>query len=509
MMTSLSEFLKQDFDTTRDQWVAQLQRELKLQDVSLKTSKKLIEGGVWPTLSQSAPIETQLPVSQSWKKAAQSYAVIPTNIAEVLTEDLNHGVRSFFFDQFYLDQKMWNQIEKVFTSFSKKDELEVFLLGERKITTNLSVIDESMIANGRASESLGGGTIQELALMTKNLISNLKDTTQVNIGVFVDSQFFKNIAKIRAAKLLAIKVLEVSEIKAKVHIIALTSFREWTLFERYTNLLRNDVAVASSLIAGADSIQSSGYQIIFDLETNQLDNEHSERSRRMARNTSHILALESMLGVVDDAAFGSYHLENLSQYYAQEAWSLMQKASVEEILVASESVMKNRLQQINTRKIVLVGINDYPDVSEVLGVLPKPRFFRLARSFEVLRLKMATVEKKPRVHIALYGDYSSLSSRVNFIKNYFELLGLSVNDPSHNSHDLQTFMADLNSRTEDIIVLCASDDHYPELAPKVSGLKTSEKYLAGKAAIDGFTSIHAGQDIYAVLESLVNRWCRS
>jgi hypothetical protein len=224
--------------------------------------------------------------------------------------------------------------------------------------------------------------------------------------------------------------------------------------------------------------------------------------------------LESMLGVVQDPAYGSFHLENLTQHYAEEAWKLMQKILAlsdkeEETFLAqiSGEVSTQRLNQIKTRKMVLAGINDFPDAKEALNLELKPtKFFRLARGFEALRLKMQSLAQKPKVHIALYGDYAALNARINFVKNYFELLGLKVDDPAHNHHDAVTFMSEVKNRKEDILILCASDEGYLEIAPHVGETKFKEKFLAGRGEIPGFTSIFTGQDVYSVLEGLVKRW---
>jgi hypothetical protein len=268
-------------------------------------------------------------------------------------------------------------------------------------------------------------------------------------------------------------------------------------------MLRNNVQVASGYVAGAEVVQSSGYQVIFDLETNLKDAEHDERSQRMARNTSHILNLESMLGLVDDAAFGSYHLENLSHQYAEAAWKLMQVllsfAPTERADFLNSEVKKVRdlrLERVKTRKDVLAGVNDYPDGKEHLGTtLKQSTTFRVSRVFEEARLKVETIKNKPKVEILLYGDVGALNNRINFIKNYFELIGLEVIDPIH-SHE---------KPENKILVLCAKDEDYPELVKQAETQTCFAKYVAGKVEVPGYEAIHAGQDVYQVLSQLANK----
>jgi hypothetical protein len=388
-----------------------------------------------------------------------------------LQEDVDNGVRVFFLHE----PMQWD----FFQNHPKKDELEIFFLDK----------SQTMIQWAREVHEQGGNNIQELAELTLKYIQNPRDYA----SVYVDSAFFQNIAKIRAMKLLINRVNELKCDNRKVKFIALNSYREWTLYERYSNMLRNDIQVASALIAGADIVQSSGYQVLFDLVTNESNLEHDTRSSRMARNTSHIMALESMLGMVEDAAFGSYHLESLSHHYAGEAWNLMQRLlkSRDFFNADLQNVREERLKQIRNRKHVLVGINDFPDAKERLNLDIQSPFFRTAQIFEELRLKVEGLKNLPHVEILLEGGSAVLSNRINFIKNYFELIGLVVTTE--------------NRSGEKIIVLCSLDENYPELAQKHQKEKAFHKYVAGKIELPEYDSIFAGQDVYAVLKKLVSK----
>lgn len=500
-MNSLTTFLESDFNTQRDQWEKSLLAELKLTEVGTKASKKLLSGITWPTLSLAANKEVQL-TSSEWKKASNTYVTKASE--EELLNDLHAGVRSFFF--YDIDERSWEIADKVFSNADCKNELDVFHLGIKKFSsTSFRVI--SHLVSGKVFHDEGAHAIQELALMAKTLIHEMNKTKEIYLGVYVDSLFFQNIAKLRAARLLAHKILEESGSSQKIHIVALTSFTGWTLFERYSNMLRNETAVASSFIGGADFVQSSGYNTLIELETDEGSTEHHERSLRMARNTSHILGLESMLGVVQDAGFGSFHLENLTATFCEEAWKLMQRLLKDEDISSEISEVRiNREDMLKTRKSILSGINDYPDVKEELKVgLKNPVCMRPARVFEELRFRMQKLER-PEVYIALYGDYGALNARLNFAKNYFELLGLTVHEPGHSITDQNEFKNILASRKEDIIVLCSSDELYPEIAAIASKLPQNDKFLAGKFHLDGYQNIFAGQNIYEILEKIVTNY---
>lgn len=504
-MKAFSDLFTEEYNTQREQWENALISELKSDGPSSKTTKKHLDLGNWPTLSLEAKQAHQLTSGTAWKKASQTYYLIDNaRIKFSLQDDLEGGARVFFFHKDFLNQDNWKIIEQCLKSFSSYDEIEVYLLGKKVLTTSstLKVFDENHMILAREAHEQGGHNVHELGLLTLKLIEGL-DQNPTHLGVFMDSHFFKNIAKVRAVKLLIQKVIKESGSKNIPKIIALNSYREWTLFERYSNTLRNNVQVASGYVSGADVIQSSGYQVLFDLETDAQDVEHNERSQRMARNTSHILGLESMLGLVDDAAFGSYHLENLSHEYAAAAWKLMQVLLSYDETQRSEflkteihKVRDLRLERVKTRKDVLAGVNDYPDGKEHLKVtLKKSETFRVSRVFEEARLKIEGIQNKPKVEILLHGEVGALNNRINFIKNYFELIGLEVIDPIHSHEKPQN----------KILVLCAKDEDYPELAKQAESQKCFAKYVAGKVEVPGFEAIHAGQDVYQVLSQLVKK----
>ncbi len=514
-MTISSNFFPEVDQSSQEQWEKFLKAELKLEDISSKTRKNSPDG-LWPTLSLRSESPVQIPSHSAWKKAAQTYVHPPQK--QTVLEDLSHGVKTFFIEKDFWKQDQLDQFFTILASANSPQELEVFLLGDQKLSAknnSFLVVDESEFIHGRGAFAPGGNNIQELTQISTSLISSLSDARPTYfIAVFIGPQFFRNIAKIRAARLLSKKILDEAGLSSDIRIVALTSYREWTLFERYSNVLRNDAAVASAYIAGADHIQSSGYQSIFELETSDMSKEHSARSNRIARNTSHILALESLLGVVGDAAFGSYHIESLTQELCEKSWNTMQeflpiseKQHSEEMMKVTTPVREERRRQMNTRKMVVAGINDFPDsLEELKDISIKKRFYRLAHDFEELRLKMQKSPQRPEVTIALFGDYGALNGRINFVKNYFELLGLKVNDPAHSVTDKAVFQKNLQNQESKILVLCSSDELYPEIAPLVQGVKAGEKFIAGKVEVAGFKNLTAGQNVYDILSGLVQKW---
>lgn len=497
-MESIYDYLNFEFKSGLKDWETNLKKELKAESIEGLTHKPTVDGPL-PVLSLTSEGH-YLEVNEQWKKASQTYFQISQDIEIEIQGDLENGVRFFIFD-LDLSQKDWTRIEKIFQGFDKKNELDILILGKspENFTSDLKIISRKNFVSGAEAHNLGGSQSLELALNCVQFIE--KEDPKTQALVYLDSEIFSNIAKLRAMRLLLMRISESWGVGQSFRLIALTSFRDWTLYERYSNVLKNVASVSAGYMGGADLVQSSGFLSLFEKYQLNLNDSDSSRSKILARNTSHILALESMLGVVEDPAFGSFHLENLTRKYSEEAWSIMQRLlplsqeeRKKEIEKLASLTRETREMEMRKRKHVMAGINDFPD-EEVLGLesLPEEKIYRRSRSFEELRVRAENLKKKPEVLIAIQGNYAALNARVNFAKNYFQLLGLKVQEGEFTP----------NAKA-DILVVVAADEDYE----KMSHFKTSQemRFLAGKVSLEGFKNIHAGQDVYTVLDEVVKHW---
>lgn len=213
----------------------------------------------------------------------------------------------------------------------------------------------------------------------------------------VGGNFFMEVAKLRAARLLWALVIEAfggNQETRKIHLVVRTSDWNKTAYDPYVNMLRSTTETFAAAIAGADSIQT----VPFD----ETVRESNSFSRRIARNVQIVLQEESRLGKVIDPAGGAYYLETLTDYLAQNAWKLFQEVErlggmsraletgfVRKTIEKTASVRKKDLQ---TRKEVIIGTNIYANPDEQ----PLPRESLDQLSFATLRGKEAA-EKRNRI----------------------------------------------------------------------------------------------------------------
>ncbi len=191
---------------------------------------------------------------------------------------------------------------------------------------------------------------------------------QIELRVAVDQDFFMEIAKLRALRTLWSKLFAACQEEPSpppfVHAVA--SGRTLSRKAPWTNLLRGTGEMLAAVVAGADRITNAGYK---DGSPNP-----SALSRRIARNTHTILAEESHLGEVADAAGGSYYVEELSDRLARGGWAHLQEiegrggmAACLESGFVQEEVARSwggRLHAIACREQPITGISEFAQLDE-------------------------------------------------------------------------------------------------------------------------------------------------
>ncbi|MBP7680039.1 MAG: hypothetical protein KA103_03255 [Saprospiraceae bacterium] len=139
----------------------------------------------------------------------------------------------------------------------------------------------------------------------------------IQFSVSVGKDYFVEIAKLRALRLLWANVLAIYNFDDRsVSMIAYLSPVALTQ-DTYTNMISITVQTMAAAIGGAD--------VIVSLPADSFDNNlTSEFTRRVARNVQHLLQIESHVTKVIDPAAGSYAIEHLTDALAEKAWKQFQ-----------------------------------------------------------------------------------------------------------------------------------------------------------------------------------------
>lgn len=376
--------------------------------------------------------------------------------------------------------------------------------------------------NGHYFNSAGATLVQELAfslasgneylaLATSSGVS-VDDTAQRMMFSFgVGSNYFMEIARLRAARLLWAKIVEqykpADEISMQMHVHSNTSAWNKTLFDPYVNLLRSTTEAMSAIIGGTQSLN------ILPFDTFYKDSD--EFSNRLARNQQIILKEEVYLDKVVDPSAGSYYIENLTQLISEAAWKVFleveEKGGMVEAVKSGfvqelvEQSAGQRLDDIANRRIIQLGTNQYPNPAEQMldqihfaeedemeeeelyaddeteieeeddddapTTYKKLALFGGSDAFDQLRLAteqfVAEGNKRPTVFLFNIGNLAMRKARAMFTTNFFGCAGYEILDNSGFATVDEGLKAAITSEAE-IVVICSSDDEYATLGIEIS-----------------------------------------
>lgn len=364
----------------------------------------------------------------------------------------------------------------------------------------------------------GANAVQELAIamstgvfhvqqLSKRGLSPDEIASEIVFYFSIGTNFFMELAKFRAVKILWGKILEAYGIdlhKVDMILSARTSHFTKTVFDPYVNMLRAGSEAFAAVLGGIHYLHVSPFN-----EPESFDTAFSDR---IARNTQLILKEEAHLTKTIDPAGGSWYVEKLTESLAEKAWELFLQIEDEGGMLEAlkkgwiqqniASVRQKRKEAIFTRKQVIVGTNKYANLQDEplhmskeqirsLGVeksfiAPIPQE-RLSEPYERLRFKAMKLEKEGKnltIGLITLGKLKEHKTRSDFIAGFFAPGGIKT-VCSGEIETIDKAFAFIKETNFKYYCLCGSDEKYAE-----KGLEFVQKiknkfphlrlYLAGK-----------------------------
>lgn len=196
---------------------------------------------------------------------------------------------------------------------------------------------------------------------------NLLTDKMLHVTFSVGSDFFGEIAKLRAFRKLVALLQSEYKTNFPVHVHAQTSQLNKSNMDAYTNMLRTTTEGMSAVLGGSNSLCILPYNETFEDATNF--------SSRISRNQQHVFKEESYLHKVADAGAGSYYIESLTEEIAERAWEEFKEIESKGGFIAclKNSFIQNKIKQeadnlikqFHEEKVILVGVNKFQNKSEV------------------------------------------------------------------------------------------------------------------------------------------------
>ncbi len=349
-----------------------------------------------------------------------------------------------------------------------------------------------------------------MTMLTEAGVPNYRAANAIRFNMGIGGNYFMEIAKFRAGRLLWAKIVEAYKAPifttalknaAKMNVSAETSKFNMTIFDAYVNLLRSQTETMSAALAGVDEITVTPFDVTYEKPT--------DFAERIARNQQLLLKEEAHFDKIIDPAGGSYYIENLTASIAAEAWKqflaiqeqggmyqMVAEGKVQEHIAAN---LKARLGDVAKRKEVLLGSNQFPNFTETAAkkikanagacssicnckdkpkeanhcgcdgkcenALPTLPVARAAEEFETLRLETEAAKKQPVAFMLTIGNLAMRIARAQFSCNFLACAGYKVID-NNGFKTVREGIKAAKKAKADIIVLCSSDDEYATFAPE-------------------------------------------
>ena len=219
-------------------------------------------------------------------------------------------------------------------------------------------------------QNAGANIVQQLAYTLAQANEYFNRIPAINqpitIEVAVGTNYFFEIAKLRALRLLFNTLASEFNHNFDCHIIATPTKRNKTLYDYNVNMLRTTTECMSAILGGADAIANLAYDAIY-----HKDNEFGDR---ISRNQLLVLKHESYFDKVNNPADGAYYIETLTEQLAEKALELFKDIEKNGGLISqlidgtiqrkiNESAQKEQ-ELFDSGKEVLLGTNKYPNKND-------------------------------------------------------------------------------------------------------------------------------------------------
>ena len=232
-----------------------------------------------------------------------------------------------------------------------------------KQTKSISLIS----INAALYQNAGANMVQQIAYclgQANEYFNRIESITKpIVFEVAVGTNYFFEIAKLRALRLLFNLIAKEYNHTLECNIIVSPTKRNKTLYDYNVNMLRTTTECMSAIIGGANAIANLPYDALY-----HKDNEFGDR---IARNQLLILKNESYFDKVNNPADGSYYIETLTNQLAEKSLTLFKDMERNGgfLKQLNDGIIKRKIQEsadteqklFDSGKEILLGTNKHPN----------------------------------------------------------------------------------------------------------------------------------------------------
>lgn len=218
-------------------------------------------------------------------------------------------------------------------------------------------------------QNAGANMVQQIAYGLTHAIEYFCRLSEINskivFEIAVGSNYFFEIAKLRAFRLLFRLLAKEYQHEFDCHLLVFPSKRYKTLYGNHVNSLRTTTECLSAILGGADAIINQPFDALYHKE--------NEYSNQLAR-TQLLFLKQEFLEKEQNPVDGSFYIESITSQLADKALVLIKEIEAKGgfLKLLQEGVIKNKIQisadkeqqLFDAKETVLVGSNRYANRSD-------------------------------------------------------------------------------------------------------------------------------------------------
>lgn len=407
-----------------------------------------------------------------------------------------------------------------FIAPEKQSQLQGVIFSEEPVNAPENV--RTQLVDTIPIHHAGGTAVHELGVALSILSEQMVDVDFTEsakntwIRFAVDTQFFQEIAKLRAFRVLWQAFCSAyGDETPTIPVFTETSVRSYSKLDPYVNLLRAGNSTFAAVLGGTDAHTVHPHDFLTESDLS---------SRRIARNVQLVIKEEAHVSHVIDPSAGSYFIETLTKEFVEAAWNYF--LEIENIGGYSEAIKSGwltddiqakwieREQNVATRKQSLIGTNIYANPQEAVRNVKTDDSHieymtakRLAIPFEKLRAKSKVTNLKSA--IILMEPLKDIKAQVDFVSGFLAVGGIraSVSGYLQTAEQINQF---LDTESLDYAILCGSKEVIASVVPALNTQTSID--LAGKYSKEQLAqwqqygikdTIYSGKHITSKLEKIL------
>lgn len=261
--------------------------------------------------------------------------------------------------------------------------------------------EKSLAIQGEVYQNAGANHVQQLAIVLAHAVEYLEEFgTEVAEKIYfrfaVGSNYFFEIAKLRAFRFLWKMILEQYNVESEAVIYTTNSLRNKSKLDRYNNVIRTSVEANAAILGGSDIINVRSYDELY---------ETTDFGLEIAAKQQLLLQKESNLDQFTDPVAGSYYVENLTNQMAENALELfkniqnvggftkaLENETIQDYIYTSA---RKEQKEFDHKELSLIGVNKYRNTEETIENQKKEKVVKAALFIPIVPSRLAEkLEKK-------------------------------------------------------------------------------------------------------------------